>query len=101
MVILLLPGAASAARPTATASAGTGLLVTVAARECPTYQDIRANLARNNIQESLQDLGEDTLYTSGEPINPKLELQGQPKCKPITGWEFTLGSGIKEKASTG
>ncbi|MBN9621875.1 MAG: hypothetical protein J0H06_02810 [Actinobacteria bacterium] len=101
LAILTVPTAASA-RPAATGSAsGTGLLVTVAARECPTYQDIRANLARNNIQESLQDLGEDTLYSNGEPINPKLELEGQPKCKPITGWQFTLGSGIKEKASTG
>lgn len=87
--------------PTAASAAGSGFIVTVAARECPTYQDIRANLARNNIMESLQDLGDDTLYTSGQPINPKLELEGQPKCKPITGWQFTLGSGIKEKASTG
>ncbi len=101
LAILAIPAAASG-KPTASGSAsGTGLLVTVAARECPTYQDITANLARNNIMESLQDLGEDTLYTSGEPINPKLELEGQPKCKPITGWQFTLGSGIKEKASTG
>jgi uncharacterized repeat protein (TIGR01451 family) len=71
------------------------------ARECPTYQDIRANLARNNIMESLQDLGGDTLYTSGEPINPIKESEGQPNCKPITGWQFTLGSGIQEKASKG
>jgi len=99
--MLTIPATASA-RPPATGSAGgTGLLVTVAARECPSYKDIRANLARNNIQESLEDLGEDTLYESGEPINPKLELEGQPRCKPITGWQFTLGSGIREKASTG
>jgi len=101
LAILTVPAVASA-RPAATGSAeGTGLLVTVAARECPTYQDIRANLARNNIMESLEDLGEDTLYSSGEPVNPKKELEGQPNCKPITGWQFTLGSGIKEKASTG
>jgi uncharacterized repeat protein (TIGR01451 family) len=73
----------------------------VAARECPTYTDIRANLARNNIMESLQDLGGDTLYQSGEPINPIKEVEGQPNCKPITGWQFTLGSGIQEKASKG
>ncbi|MBS1879786.1 MAG: DUF11 domain-containing protein [Actinobacteria bacterium] len=97
--VLGLPAAASA-KP-ARAGAGSGLLVTVAARECPTYQDIRANLARNNIMESLQDLGEDTLYTSGEPINPKMEREGQPNCKPITGWQFTLGSGIKERAVSG
>jgi uncharacterized repeat protein (TIGR01451 family) len=68
--------------------------VTIAARECDDYDDIRANLARNNIQESLQDLGEDTLYVSGEPVNPVKELEGQPTCRPITGWRFTLGDGI-------
>jgi len=99
LAILCLPASASARA--AEASGGTGLLVTVAARECPTYQDITANLARNNIMESLQDLGADTLYTSGEPINPIKEGEGQPNCKPITGWQFTLGSGIKEKASKG
>jgi hypothetical protein len=31
-------------------------------------RDIAANLARNNIQESLRDLGADTLYVGGEPI---------------------------------
>ncbi len=102
LTAFVLP-AGAAARPAAHASAagGSGLLVTVAARECASYQDIRANLARNNIMESLQDLGEDTLYTSGEPINPQKELEGQPDCKPIAGWEFTLGSGILEKASKG
>ena len=68
--------------------------VTIAARECDSYQDIRANLARNNIQESLQDLGKDTLYTSGEPIDPRKELAGQPNCRPLVGWRFTLGRGI-------
>lgn len=95
LLILSVPTYAQAA------GGGTGLLVTLAARECPTYQDVTANLARNNIMESLQDLGADTLYTSGEPINPIKEQEGQPNCEPITGWEFTLGSGIKEKASKG
>jgi uncharacterized protein DUF11 len=68
--------------------------VTIAARECDDYDDIRANLARNNIQESLQDLGADTLYVSGEPIDPRTELEGQPSCRPITGWSFTFGDRI-------
>jgi uncharacterized protein DUF11 len=68
--------------------------VTIAARECDDYDDIRANLARNNIQESLQDLGADTLYVSGEPIDPRKELEGQPSCRPITGFMFTFGDGI-------
>jgi hypothetical protein len=46
-------------------------LVTIAARECDSYQDIRANLARNNLMESLQDLGADTLYVSGDPVDPR------------------------------
>jgi uncharacterized repeat protein (TIGR01451 family) len=97
LLLLCLPSFARAAD----AGGRTGLLVTVAARECPTYQDVTANLARNNIMESLQDLGADTLYTSGEPINPIKEQEGQPNCRPITGWQFTLGSGIQEKASKG
>jgi uncharacterized repeat protein (TIGR01451 family) len=68
--------------------------VTIAARECDDYDDIRANLARNNIQESLQDLGADTLYESGQPVDPRKELAGQPACRPITGWRFTFGDGI-------
>src|SRR5882672_8770453 len=44
------------------AHAQTGYQVTLAARECAQYTDIMANLARNNIQESLQDLGPDTVY---------------------------------------
>ena len=76
-------------------------LVTIAARECDDYSDIRANLARNNIMESLQDLGADTLYTSGDPVDPVHELAGQPTCRPITGWQFTFGDGLISKASKG
>ena len=60
--------------------------VTIAARECDSYTDVRANLARNNIMESLRDLGADTLYESGEPIDPRTELVGQPACRPLVGW---------------
>jgi uncharacterized repeat protein (TIGR01451 family) len=101
-IVLCLPASASAqVAPDEPNGSGTDLFVTVAARECSTYDAIRANLARNNIMESLQDLGKDTLYTSGEPINPLKELRGQPLCKPISGWTFTVGSGIKEKAVSG
>jgi uncharacterized repeat protein (TIGR01451 family) len=75
--------------------------VTIAARECDDYDDIRANLARNNIMESLEDLGEDTLYESGDSIDPRTEAEGQPDCRPITGWRFTFGDGILERASEG
>ena len=75
--------------------------VTIAARECDDYTDIRANLARNNIMESLRDLGGDSLYEPGEPVNPVTELLGQPTCRPITGWRFTFGDGIIERAVVG
>ena len=73
---------------------GTDQLVTIAARSCPSYEAISANLARNDIQESLQDLGPDTLYTSGEPISPAKEDEGQPTCTPLPDWQFTWGRGI-------
>ena len=75
--------------------------VTIAARECDDYDDIRANLARNDIMESLQDLGADTLYQSGEPIDPRTELRGQPSCRPITGWRFAFGSSYQSHAVSG
>jgi hypothetical protein len=78
----------------AQAAAPDSYLVTFVARQCPTYQDITANLARNNIQESLQDLGRDTAYTSGEPISPSVETPNQPNCTALTGWQFTFGDGI-------
>jgi hypothetical protein len=87
---------ALSATPTAQAQ-GTGSAdrwVTIAARACDSYQDIRANLARNNSMESLQDLGADTLYEPGQPVDPRTELAGQPKCRPLVGWRFTFGSAI-------
>ncbi len=62
--------------------------ITYAARSCPSYEDVSANLARNNIQESLRDLGPDTDYVSGQPISPAIEEPGQPNCTPIVGWRF-------------
>jgi len=75
--------------------------ITYAARSCPSYADVTANLARNNIQESLQDLGPDTDYVSGEPISPAVEEPGQPNCSPIVGWRFVLGDGIASSPSVG
>ena len=72
--------------------------VTLVARECPAYTDITANLARNNIQESLQDLGADTAYQPGQPISPSVEAPHQPSCTPLSGWKFTFGNGINGQA---
>jgi hypothetical protein len=76
-------------------------LLTIAARVCPSYTDVTANINRNNIQESLKDLGADTLYTDGKPIDPDVEAQGQPNCEPLVGWRFTLGTGYQSRAVSG
>ena len=59
------------------------LLVTYAARSCPSYTDVFANLARNNIQESLRDLGPDTPYVNGEPITP---AKDEPVSRTARRW---------------
>ena len=82
-------------------SARKAKLVTFVARVCPTYTDVMANLARNDIQESLQDLGPDSAYQSGQPIDPELEAAKQPACKALPGWQFTLGTGILGRAVSG
>ena len=68
--------------------------VTLAARRCPSYTDITANKARNNIMESLKDLGADTPYVGDEEVSASVEAAYQPNCTPIVGWHFTLGDGI-------
>jgi uncharacterized membrane protein YgcG len=95
-------GAASGRAPAAGAqSQGSGFFLTIAARYCRNYEDISANLARNNIQESLQDLGKDTAYQSGESIRPSIEDANQPNCTPLPDWGFTLGTNYRTKAVTG
>lgn len=68
--------------------------VTIAARYCPSYASITANEARNNIQESLQDLGADTPYGPVDSMDPDIEEANQPACSPLAGWRFTLGTGV-------
>ncbi len=80
---------------------GTDLFVTLAARYCPTYTDITANRARNDIQESLKDLGADSVYKAGDEIDPGIEAKNQPACAPLPGWRFTLGKGYRSRAVTG
>jgi uncharacterized repeat protein (TIGR01451 family) len=92
--IAIAASAACAVLPGAAAGATPERLVTYVARSCPSYGDVMANLARNNIQESLRDLGRDSLYTRGQPISPAVEEPAHPNCKPIVGWHFRLGEGI-------
>jgi len=91
----------AAAAPRACGVSCSNLLLTVAARSCPAYTDITANRARNNIQESLKDLGKDSPYVAGQPISPAIEDANQPKCEPIPDWTFTLGSGYRSLAVPG
>ena len=97
------PGMSHAAAPAADVGVLTdsSYQVTVAARTCTGYQVIMANRARNNIQESLRDLGPDTLYQDGQPVSPSVE-DGQAVtqvsgCQPLVGWKFQLGRGIAGK----
>ena len=80
---------------------GTDRFVTIVARQCPTYTDITANRARNNLQESLRNLGTNTPYTDGEVVDLATEEAVQPKCTPITGWQFTLGTSIAGERVSG
>lgn len=76
----------------ASAAAQTGYEVTYVARQCTSYDQINANRARNDIQESLKDLGPDTQYTSsGFLVNPDAESQPpQDMCMPIVGCSSRL-----------
>ncbi len=59
------------AKVTITVEKGKPTLVTLVARVCPSYGDVTANLARNDIQESLADLGGDTKYEAGPADRPE------------------------------
>lgn len=87
----------------ALAAGESGYSVTFAARVCPDYGDIFANKARNNIVESLKDLGPNTQYgISGVLVNPAYEDEyPQTLCQPLPGWKFTLGTGYQSRAVTG
>ncbi|MGZ4618546.1 MAG: prealbumin-like fold domain-containing protein [Frankiaceae bacterium] len=70
--------------------------VTLVARQCAIYEQIMANRARNDIQESLKDLGKNSVYGAGQPVNPDIEEPNSPGCRPLLGWHFTFGSGIRK-----
>jgi uncharacterized repeat protein (TIGR01451 family) len=80
---------------------GTDHFVTIAARQCPDFADITANRARNNIQESLRDLGADTPYTAGQEVDLDTEERVQPNCTPLNDWRFTIGNAIATNRVTG
>jgi hypothetical protein len=77
--------------------------ITMAARACQNYTDIMANKARNNIMESLNDLGVNSLYSQtayAGPVRPEVETlsaTGQDGCTSLTNWSFATGTGISGK----
>ncbi|NBU32322.1 MAG: hypothetical protein EBS36_04020 [Actinobacteria bacterium] len=79
--------------------------VTLAARLCPTYSDIMANKARNNIMESLQNVGINSLYASAPyagAVRPEVEdnpASGQSACTPLSNWTFGMAQGTNGKDS--
>ena len=106
IVLAALVLAVAATLAPAGAGAATGdLKVTIAARTCDAYTDIFANRARNNIMESLRDLGPDTPYSdnqAADPVRPEKEdLSPQSRCKPLPNWTFTLGKGYRTRAVSG
>ncbi|WP_372350537.1 hypothetical protein [Streptomyces sp. KL116D] len=91
------PGGRAAA---AAAAPQNPLSVTFVARSCPQYSDVMANKARNNIQESLRDLGPDSNYASNETVSAAKEAAGTPlpPCEALPGWTFSTGRGISNKS---
>ena len=82
----------------APAAAAGETLVTFVARVCHHYTDIPANKLRNEIQESLRDLGADTTYDRDDAIDPQVELATSANCDPLEGWSFALGTHYQAKS---
>ncbi|GAA3049666.1 hypothetical protein GCM10020229_71340 [Kitasatospora albolonga] len=83
------------ADPAAAAPRATGdLKLTLVARVCASYSDVMANRQRDDNMQSLQNLGKDSVYSEGQPVAPDVEAANDPNCTPLTGWRFSLGSGI-------
>ncbi|MFJ5925109.1 hypothetical protein ACIQF6_21140 [Kitasatospora sp. NPDC092948] len=95
-LLAALPGAAAAAPEVSDT-----LLVTYVARVCDRYDEVMANKARNNLQESLRDLGPNSNYAPGVAVNPTNEAEGTPvpPCRPLPGWTFSTGTGFTAKSA--
>lgn len=97
VALAALMASPAAAAPGDAVVAPEDLAVTFVARTCSDYTAIMANRARNNIQESLRDLGPDSTYRAGQPIAPAVEDAGSPTCTPLSDWSFQLGTAITGK----
>ncbi|RAJ44663.1 hypothetical protein K353_01239 [Kitasatospora sp. SolWspMP-SS2h] len=89
-LLAALPGPAAAAPDPG------DLLVTYVARVCDSYDQVMANKARNNVQESLRDLGPDSNYARTETVGAAKEAAGTPlpPCRPLPDWTFSTGRGF-------
>jgi uncharacterized repeat protein (TIGR01451 family) len=77
----------------AAAAQGTGYSVTFAARQCTSYSDIFANRFRDNLMQTLQNVGPDSPYGPNDLVQPSFEDRSpQSNCTPLPGWEFTMGT---------
>lgn len=118
--VTVLAGALTAAPATASPAPGARVSVasgsqsseplklTLVARWCPdtpgsnSYENVRANRARNNIMESLKNLGPDSNYNDSmnPPVGPdKEDAPPQDVCEPLLNFPITLGDRIEGKAT--
>jgi hypothetical protein len=101
---LVVAAGAMALEPGIALAQGSGYFVTFVARSCPSYSDVFANKARNDIQESLENLGPDSPYNNNSSALVSPLYEGRPPqtaCSPLPNWQFTLGTGYQSMAVSG
>jgi uncharacterized repeat protein (TIGR01451 family) len=101
---LVVAAGAMALEPGMALAQGSGYFVTFVARSCPSYSDVFANKARNDIQESLENLGPDSPYNNNSSALVSPLYEGRPPqtaCSPLPNWQFTLGTGYQSMAVSG
>jgi hypothetical protein len=99
LALTAVVGASLAAVPATAATVGAtdAYSITFAARVCDSYADVLANKARNNIMESLKDLGADTNYAPSDIVSAEKEETGNANCRPLQDWEMTTGTAFAGK----
>ena len=70
-------------------------------QEAAPRRETPRNKARNDIQESLRDLGPDTPYSGGDTVDAATEERVQPNRSPLPNWSFTLGRSYVTRAVSG
>jgi LPXTG-motif cell wall-anchored protein len=94
-VLVAAASPTSAVEPGSVGPGESGYTVTIAARVCEEYTDVRANRLRNELVENLEPLGPDTNYVAGDVVTAADEdAPPQDACAPLEDWQFTLGTGV-------